>query len=128
MQVFVYGTLKPGGKYYQRYCATAVVAFWPAIARGRLFALPAGYPAMTPGEDWVRGFLLQFRDRQVLPALDAYEDYDCGRSPQENLYDRQQIQVFDLAELPLGSAWAYLMTSEQIQQLGGQWIPTGQWD
>jgi gamma-glutamylcyclotransferase (GGCT)/AIG2-like uncharacterized protein YtfP len=63
--VFVYGTLKPGENNYQIYCAGKVLAEQRAIAFGRLFSLPAGYPAMTPGDCPVHGFLLSFANSTV---------------------------------------------------------------
>ncbi len=82
---------------------------------------------MSQGEGWVQGFLLQFRDQQLLAFLDDYEDYSPQRSPQDNIYERQMIPVFDPQQIPLASAWAYLMTPAKIQALGGQWLPTGHW-
>lgn len=63
--VFVYGTLKPGENNYQIYCAGKVLAEQRAITFGRLFSLPAGYPAMTPGDCPVHGFLLSFANSTV---------------------------------------------------------------
>ncbi len=70
VQVFVYGTLKPGERNYQRYCAGKVVEAQRAFTLGRLFALPMGYPAMTTGADIVHGYLLTFADLAILDALD----------------------------------------------------------
>ena len=127
LQVFVYGTLKPGGVNYQRYCAGKVSAEQPAIAQGKLFALPMGYPAMVVGDSWVSGFLLSFPDSAMLRVLDELEDYRPGRSPELNEYQRQLIQVFDLERRSLGQAWAYLMTSEHVNKLKGRWLPSGVW-
>ena len=57
IQVFVYGTLKPGEVNYQLYCAESVVEFFPAVAKGLLYKLPIGYPAMTRGDRNVLGFV-----------------------------------------------------------------------
>ena len=69
MKVFVYGTLKPGECNYRRYCEGKVVEALPAIARGQLFALPIGYPAMVAGEGIVCGFLLRFANCGILVHL-----------------------------------------------------------
>lgn len=127
LQVFVYGTLKPRGINYQRYCAGKVSNEKPAIAQGQLFALPMGYPAMVAGEGWVSGFLLAFPDSAILRVLDELEDYVPGRSPELNEYQRQRVEVFDLEMRSLGPAWAYLMTLERVNQLQGHFLPSGVW-
>ncbi|HEY9748165.1 MAG TPA: gamma-glutamylcyclotransferase family protein, partial [Allocoleopsis sp.] len=127
LQVFVYGTLKPGEVNYQRYCAGKVTAEIPAIARGQLFALSLGYPAMTAGTQTVHGFLLHFEDPAILSRLDALEDFVPGRSPEQNEYQREIIAVCDSEGKPLGDAWAYLMHPNRVQRLGGVLIPHGVW-
>ena len=59
LQVFVYGTLKPGGRYHQRYCGEFLTeAVTLVIALGHLYDFPQlGYPAMTHGNDWVKSYL-----------------------------------------------------------------------
>ncbi|MBW4558685.1 MAG: gamma-glutamylcyclotransferase [Trichormus sp. ATA11-4-KO1] len=119
VRVFVYGTLKPGEANYQKYCAGKVRNAKRAVVLGRLFTLPMGYPAMTPGEDSVHGYLLSFADLGILDALDELEDYQPARQMSENLYYRQQVEIYNLQGLSLGDAWAYLMAPEQVYQLQG---------
>jgi gamma-glutamylcyclotransferase (GGCT)/AIG2-like uncharacterized protein YtfP len=134
LNVFVYGTLKPGEKNYS-VCARSVVTSQPAIAEGRLYALPFGYPAMTLEAGTVYGVVLSFADVTILEILDAFErhdpiefyDYIPGQSLEQNEYDRQEITVYDLARRSLGRAWSYTMTKEQVQQLDGTLLPGGQW-
>jgi gamma-glutamylcyclotransferase (GGCT)/AIG2-like uncharacterized protein YtfP len=119
INVFVYGTLKPGEANYQKYCTGKVVEARRAIAPGKLYALPMGYPAMTLGDGKVHGYLLSFADEGILTALDDLEDYDSTRPMSENLYNRQFIEIFDLDGLSLGWAWVYLMTPEKVDRFGG---------
>jgi gamma-glutamylcyclotransferase (GGCT)/AIG2-like uncharacterized protein YtfP len=128
MKVFVYGTLKPGECNYLRYCEGKVVDACPAIARGQLFALPCGYPAMIPGEGTVCGFLLSFAEAAILADLDRLEDYHPGRDPAQNEYQRQEIEIFDRHLKSLGTAWAYFMSADRVRSAGGIWLPDGTWD
>jgi gamma-glutamylcyclotransferase (GGCT)/AIG2-like uncharacterized protein YtfP len=127
LRVFVYGTLKPGQSNYLRYCGDRVIQSQEALVKGKLFDLPLGYPAMVPGEDWVRGYLLCFQDPTILQELDELEDYASDRHPPENEYERCWVEVFDLQEYPLGTAWAYLMASTKVVDLGGVYLSQGYW-
>jgi gamma-glutamylcyclotransferase (GGCT)/AIG2-like uncharacterized protein YtfP len=118
-RVFVYGTLKPNQENFPKYCEGKVIAQQQAIAYGELFALPMGYPAMIRGDDLVYGYLLSFKDVNILESLDELEDYHSDRPISENLYHRQQIEVFNLTQNSLGLAWVYLMTSDQVSLLDG---------
>lgn len=124
--VFVYGTLKPGERAYDAFCQPYVLAALPAIAPGRIYALPEGYPAMTQEPGWVQGYRLSFSDRTLLQALDEFEDYFPDR-PRESLYQRLEIPVFSPNQAPLGTAWGYVMERQQIAQLGGKPLPAGIW-
>lgn len=128
IKVFVYGTLKPGEVNYQRYCTGKVVEVKRVIAFGQLFDLPLGYPAMTLGESTVQGFVLTFSAPDILSILDTLEDYNPNRTPEQNEYHRQQIEIYNLTRQVIGLAWVYLMTLEQVQQLEGILIPSGWWN
>ncbi|MFM2064398.1 MAG: hypothetical protein RLZZ507_4069 [Cyanobacteriota bacterium] len=118
LRVFVYGTLKPGKSNYYL-CKNYVIAAKKAVASGKLFNLPMGYPAMTLGDGKVYGYLLSFPDSQILPALDDLEDYQPKKPISENLYYRQSMEIFDLDGLSLGWAWVYLMTPKKVDRFGG---------
>jgi len=126
-RVFVYGTLKPGEENYDRYCKNWVTQSQEATVQGKLFALPAGYPALTSGNNRVYGFLLSFIDPAVLALLDELEGYDPSRSLSQNDYLRVETQVSSLACNPLGRAWIYQMQPERIAQARGIWLPEGYW-
>ncbi|NUN63787.1 gamma-glutamylcyclotransferase [Pseudanabaena biceps] len=129
-RVFVYGTLKPKEDNFEAYCADGILSSQPAIAYGEIFALPMGYPAMVLGDQSsqsVYGYLFTFPDRRTLESLDELEDYQCDRPSCENLYNRQEIEVFDLAVNSLGLAWVYVMTKEQVNKFNGIPQPNGSW-
>jgi gamma-glutamylcyclotransferase (GGCT)/AIG2-like uncharacterized protein YtfP len=127
IKVFVYGTLKPGEENYQGYCAGKVINATKAIARGKLYDLPMGYPAMIPGDSPVQGYLLSFADSGVLKELDELEDYYPTKPESEILYYRQQIETYNLQGQSLGLAWVYFMSSEKVTHFGGRILPDGWW-
>lgn len=128
VKVFVYGTLKPGEANYQRYCGGRVVDANQAIAFGKLFALPVGYPAMTLGDSPVYGYLLSFTNPKVLSELDRLEGYHPTRHAAKNLYYRHEIETYDLQGQFIDTAWVYLMTLEKVSQLGGIHLLDGRWN
>ncbi|MEH1891406.1 MAG: gamma-glutamylcyclotransferase [Nostoc sp.] len=127
VRVFVYGTLKPGEANYKKYCTDKIIDVKRAFVQGKLFALPIGYPAMTLGNTQVYGYLLSFSNPRILNDLDMLEDYQLTRQPPENLYNRQIIEVYQPQSFSLGWAWVYLMTLDQVNQLGGFIQPDGWW-
>ncbi|MEH1802034.1 MAG: gamma-glutamylcyclotransferase [Nostoc sp.] len=126
-RVFVYGTLKLGEANYKRYCTGKVVDVKRAFVQGKLFALPMGYPAMTLGDGQVYGYLLSFFNPKILNELDVLEDYQPNRQTPENLYNREIIEVYEPQSLSSSWAWVYLMTLQQVDQLGGFLQPDGWW-
>ncbi|WP_414576566.1 gamma-glutamylcyclotransferase [Anabaena sp. CCY 9402-a] len=127
VRVFVYGTLKPGEVNYQKYCAGLVVDTQRCTTLGQLFTLPMGYPAMTIGKELVHGYLVSFAEPWILDVLDELEDYQPTRQMSGNLYNRQEVEVYNLQGLSLGWAWGYLMNPERIKKLGGLLLPDGWW-
>ena len=131
INVFVYGTLKPEGKYHQEYCAPYLQTSQPAQVRGLLFDLPhRGYPTMTLGDGWVKGYLFQLA-AIALPGLDYLEGYSPPeqQTPHEEQdfeeeYIRQQTTVFSLTGQPISEAWIYIMDTPPA---GAVWLAEGEW-
>ncbi len=127
LRVFVYGTLKPGEANFKPYCEGKVSDITPAYTYGHLYALKVGYPGMTTGDTKVKGVLLTLSEESVLSAIDDLEDYDPNRPPEENMYQREWITVYSLTDEFLGEAWGYRMDFQRVQQLGGMFLPSGNW-
>ncbi len=137
LSVFVYGTLKPGGRYHRRYCSRALAQVLPAMVKGCLYNFPQwGYPAMALGEDWVKGYLLIFRNSvavcdDVLRQLDTLEGVvdraDSDDIAGDDSYQRDRELVFKLDHQPLQAAWIYRMKEDQIRGFEGVYLPDGDW-
>ena len=133
LRVFVYGTLKPGGRYHQPCCGDALTAAIPAVVKGELYDFARrGYPAMTAGDDWVKGYLLIFEQSaeicaEVLRRLDRLEGYRAERSEAENEYLRRWVEIFTPDYQPLGQSWVYVMRREQALLQGGHYLASGVW-
>jgi gamma-glutamylcyclotransferase (GGCT)/AIG2-like uncharacterized protein YtfP len=127
LHVFVYGTLKPGEANFEPYCQGQVEHVQAAQVQGRLYALNLGYPALGQGEDWVQGVLLRSRDLNLLSRLDRLEDFQAGRSPELNEYNREWAEIWDVQGQSLGRAWVYRMAIARIQAHQGIYLPNAEW-
>ena len=127
LKVFVYGTLKPGEANYNRYCGSLVQSQTVAFTKGVLYDLPLGYPAMTEGNNQVKGVLLTFTNSQVLSSLDRLEDYNPQRDSELNHYYRRLVAVYNLEKRLIAQAWAYFMTPEQVKQYQGTIVSSNWW-
>ena len=132
-RVFVYGTLKPGGFYHDRFCGAFNFEAEEAYVDGRLFDFPQlGYPGALHGEgSRIRGFILRFShpETEVLAKLDKLEGYDPKRSEDLNEYYRKCVPVFKEVHDAEASekAWCYFMTLEKIKSRGGVRLQKGCW-
>ncbi len=138
IKVFVYGTLKPGERYHNAYCADTLIAAEPAWAQGSLYHLNLGYPAMTTGTETVQGYVLTLAST-ALAQLDELEDYHPDDQAADNLYERRQIEVWldvgpedwrdrpPLSLPPSATVWVYWMSPSKIQVYAGQHVPDGCW-
>jgi len=141
LRVFVYGTLKPGGRYWPTYCQGRVGRVEPARVCGALFDLPAhGYPAMVDAAEcalagfragWVFGMLLEVPRPLAVEALagfDRLEGYVPGRASADNEYQRRPRLVsspgFGCGAV---AAWVYVMAPARVRRMGGEWLPAGCW-
>jgi len=128
IRVFVYGTLKPGGYYWPRFCEGKVTAHEPAQLRGRIYDLKPGYPGMTAGEDWVQGVLLTLKNETALAGLDYLEGYAPNRPAAQNEYLRVEAECFRPDGASLGMVWTYQMREAKVREFGGIYLPEGVWN
>ena len=113
--LFVYGTLRSGEPQAALLGDLTRRRAW---TRGTLWALPAGYPALVPGDEGrVEGELVDAPDERVLTLLDAYEGVD------EGLFERVPVGVF--VGLRSFEAWAYTLDAARAK--AGRRIPSGRW-
>lgn len=128
-KVFVYGTLKPGGRYWPEFCAGKLAAE-PVAAkiRGELHDLHVGYPGLLlKGDKWVMGYVLELAEAADFLRLDFLEGYEPGRPEAENEYNRLRVACFSTAGKALGEVWAYEMTAATMARHQGTRIESGDW-
>ncbi|MGP9020966.1 gamma-glutamylcyclotransferase family protein [Streptomyces sp. BR1] len=127
---FVYGTLRPGERYYVRFLRGRTAAEVPARLPGAVLYEGPGYPYAMEGGGVVTGALITPSPEayaQVLVVLDQLEECHGPDDPR-NMYDRVSRTV----ELPGGGtarAWVYLAAPALARRLlaEGTPIPGGDW-
>ncbi|AMV73325.1 gamma-glutamylcyclotransferase [Desulfuromonas carbonis] len=79
LPLFVYGTLRQGGRYHQPYLAGRFLSWQPATLSGRLFYEPREeYPCLLPGSGMARGEIYQLEPAtaaSTLARIDRLEEY-----------------------------------------------------
>ena len=120
MLLFVYGTLKRGGKYHD-YLEEAELVEEQAVAKGTLYDTGMGYPALVlTGASLVKGEIYDIPD-VLWPALDYLEDY--SGNPENDLYDKVTIQVTSANKTY--ETFVYVAKDKRLLK---QRISTGNWE
>jgi len=132
LNLFVYGTLQPGGRFHDDFCARETFIALRAWTAGRLYDFPhRGYPAAAEDPDGrIHGHVLCFSAAAptLLTRLDDLEGYDPRRPAANNLYYRTEVEVFTLdASGRTMPAWCYFMPLERILRSGGVYLESGCW-
>ena len=123
--ILVYGTLLRGEANHARFCADALTVE-PASTRGRLYHLPAGFPAMVEdAEGAVYGEAMTFPEIEAaLAKVDLLEGYRPGR-PEHSLYLRRVQPVTLLRSGEAVAAYCYIWRGPLPR--GAVLIPSGRW-
>ena len=120
MLLFVYGTLKTGGKYHF-YLEEASLRAEQAIAAGSLYDTGLGYPAMSlEGTDKIHGEVYEIPE-VLWPAIDFLED--CTGDEITDLYEKSMISVDVSGEVL--EATVYLAKDKSLLK---EKISNGVWD
>ncbi|WP_407541342.1 gamma-glutamylcyclotransferase family protein [Deinococcus radiomollis] len=126
--VFVYGTLMPG----ECNAGVAQAAGGPdAQERATLSGYtlhdlrPEGYPALTPGEGLVQGWLLHYSAEQWPAALVHLDELE-GLHLSPPLYTRTQAQASTASGKQ--TVWVYLYARlDRLTEAGCAAVPSGDW-
>ena len=135
--IFVYGSLREGGRNHAWFQRTAPEGTTVAYAPGRLFHLPsAGFPAMVateepslppPAPGWVTGEFAGYEDEAALE--NALGDLDQLEDVAGDLFQRVLLPVV-LASGHHYGAWAYVFPADRLGRLEreGVELSSGDWN
>ncbi len=120
-KVFVYGTLKPGGRYHHVAKEAGVFTFEKAFLENFIVydLEPENYPAMVPGDGKVHGYIFEYEDVSkalvMLDKLEAIHD-----EPPE--YTRVQAIAKPMNE----TVWVYIYAKHERLKTA-QLVENGEW-
>jgi len=110
-KLFVYGTLRPGGRYNYLTEGLSLLSASPAYIDGfDLYLLrPQNYPGIVPGVGRVYGDLLEFAD--ISSALLIFDDLE-GVDNSPPYYFREKVTVNPLGQ----QAWVYILNNDDFPE------------
>jgi gamma-glutamylcyclotransferase (GGCT)/AIG2-like uncharacterized protein YtfP len=122
--LFVYGSMAEGMVHFEK-LRDFIESVVPAVARGTVYRLKIGYPAMVlNGQDFIHGNLVELKSNEVLwHLLDGFYGYN-QQDPGKSLYLRESVNV--LANNTLVPAYVYVLPPEKVP-INGQVISGGDW-
>ena len=128
---FVYGTLRPGGRYWPN-IAPLVDRYEPACLFGfKLWHLPEGYPAIEEGDGRVFGDLIVARagsESKLREVMDAIED--CRPDDPDSLFDRIRVYAHPLRDLQRrveAELYVYALRHSEHLHAHGKRVGSGDW-
>ena len=130
---FVYGTLRPGSRYWSN-VAAMIADYAPAFVDGfELYDIPGeGYPAILPGHGRVFGDLLFVRhgyEAKVVEIVDEIEEYDP--SDPGSLFLRRPVEAVRMREPDEGAVpaetYVFNPSRKPVLQRDGVEVPDGDW-
>lgn len=120
MLLFVYGTLKRGGKYHD-YLEEAELVAEHATAKGEIYDTGLGYPALDlNGKGEVQGEVYDIPEA-LWPAIDYLEDYSGEAAT--DLFNKVEIEV-EAGGKSLQTVVYVATTKDQLKEK----VETGNWD
>ncbi len=152
LNLFVYGSLKRGQSYHERFCR-GLISAEEATVRGRLYELPSGFPALVVPEadvqatgttDYLVDAEIGHQKEKAEPPerpsswdtvqgellafddpeerLPMLDELEGFRPGEKSLYERVLIPVTLPKTGVTVPAWAYV-----VQSASGIYLPGGHW-
>lgn len=122
--LFVYGSMAEGMVHFEK-IKDLIISVVPAVARGTVYRLKVGYPAMVlNGQDFIQGNLVELKSSEMIwHLLDGFYGFN-QQDPGKSLYLRESLNV--MANDSLLAAWVYVLPPEKVP-VNAQVIDGGDW-
>lgn len=123
-KIFVYGSLRQDYWNHDKVFKNRIRSIEKGKIKGKLYHLPAGYPAVLKGQDEVYGEIITITQEKILKSVDFLEGY-LGEG-KENLYTREKCEAV-LEDGTKVDCWVYSYVNEREAKKEGLYIPHGDW-
>lgn len=122
MLLFVYGTLMKDCSNHELIRGSKFIA--KAVAKGKLYDLNVGFPAMTDEEGEVLGEVYDVDDSRFddVDELEGYYPDNEG----DSLYLRREIEVTTLKKEKF-AVQTYVMPQRSLRRFSAEWLDGGMW-
>lgn len=124
-KIFVYGSLRQDFWNHDKVLKNRVRHIQNGTIKGKLYHLPAGYPAVIKGTDEVHGEVMTINQDKLLRSLDFLEGY-FGEG-EDNLYIRTKHKTI-LDDGTEEWCWVYTYANEEEAKKKGKYISSGDWN
>lgn len=123
-KIFVYGSLRQEFWNHDKVLKNRLRSIDPGTIKGELYHLPAGYPAITTGDDTIHGEVCTLSQAKHLKSIDLLEGYTGD--PSIDLYTREKKTV-TFADGHTEDCWVYIYMDKNHVKQKGQYISHGDW-
>ena len=123
-KIFVYGSLLKDFWNHDRVLKNRVRCIEKGTIKGELYHLPAGYPAITSGENLIHGEICTLSHNKHLKSIDLLEGYTGDEKI--DLYTREKRTV-TLQDGSTTECWVYIYMDENYVKRKGKYIEHGDW-
>ena len=123
-KIFVYGSLLKDFWNHDRVLKNRVRSIEKGTIKGELYHLPAGYPAITSGENLIHGEICTLSHNKHLKSIDLLEGYTGNEKI--DLYTREKRTV-TLQDGSTTECWVYIYMDENYVKRKGKYIVHGDW-
>lgn len=123
-KIFVYGSLRQEFWNHDKVLKNRLRSIVPGTICAELYHLPAGYPAITSGNDTVYGEVCTLSQAKHLKSIDLLEGYTGD--PSIDLYTREKKTV-TYADGTQEDCWVYIYMDENYVKQKGQYVAHGDW-
>lgn len=123
IKVFVYGTLKVGGKFARHYDPHRL-STKPGTIKGTMFDILGSFPGVVlNGETVISGEVHEYSNpEKVVPSLDNLEGFNGDNNP-NNLYNKEVILVTTDEGEELCQVYTFARDTEKYKE-----VKTGVWE
>ena len=127
--LFIYGTLLPGLKNYQRFLEPYKPKVYKARAKGVMYVVPGdGYPVILDGKDEIKGVLYETRELKfILPQIDEIEKFTDVESQSLLVREIRDVELIESGKTVKAHVYMWPPSKAEWLKENAEVVPDGDW-